>query len=727
MNKGALHREWSLWNQLVLGQKNNVENPSAISGIEKPINGNIEINEKVLTKEKNYDDIEKNSAVLETRKSLSTLKFLSSIIFTIFAFTYIFTNFIQINDSSIFNHTPCSMGMNQNDAFTLHNLNEEFANVLDGSIGEPHEVIEIPLIPYSNISDPVYSQILVNNTFGASWNKPISINYIPPPSNITYNRIILTLDTTVQGVQYDRLLHIYLDDNEIWRSSTIEPSGKLSHSFAQKDVTMYSSLFNKNSHLLVQLNNLVTPKLTGKFEITISALYFNEVDIIAEKHYPEIIPLTPSEVNNKFPPIVRYPDAPLNDITLPTVNYNATKLVLLLTTSGNAEEEFWFSNVLDEYKNLFVSHNRHFEGHGSCRVINVFVNGVRVHSTNPKQVIFTGGVAPPLWNSIVSTGAFDLMPYHIDLTAILPLLWDSTAKLEIEITNCIDDDVKSVVKSGVGSNWITSASLAVWEDETIDDSFGEVSLLDNSTTIKSFAIAPPFSGMLTQIIKASYSNYLQSNVTFLYKDGTQSNLLSTFENTANQTSMIILTKFGDNQSVLSIPKLNTSISVIDNENSEIVKQFSMSSNSSLANILKFAPAVVGSPDVSYDLNLTVKFDAGGYSGLTPLFQIKSKENGTAEFTISPSGNHGSGAVLHNYTLTNLDGEIYSRLALADNGTIVYDNVTTTETTDITKLFPEKSELFVSELAELHWLTADEFIEIENLLREDEFAEFLSFF
>lgn len=630
-----------------------------------------------------------------------------------------------------FNHEGCmSSSKDTTQPFSLRNLQTQQldqAFIYENS-SKPHEVIEIPLSPHEDISSPVYSQQLLKESFALSWSKPVLLKYTPPPSNISYDRIILTLDTTIDGVQYDRLVHIYLGDNEIWRSSTMEPSGQLSHSFAQKDVTLYYDLFDKKGDMLFQLDNLVTKKLTGAFNITLSALYFKDETKGSDRYgrtpsHPKIIPLTKSVYGSIDPPLIYYPDSKLS-LSLPKSPNNVTNLLLLLTTSPNAAEEFWYSNLLDEHKDAFVDHGRHFYGHGSCRVINVYADGVRVHSANPKPYIFSGGIAPTLWNTIVSVGAFDISPYLIDLTPILPLMWDESINLEVEISNCVDDDEKATLKSSIGSNWITSASLALFEDEEIDCSFGQVESIQNSTTIKSFAINPPFSGFLTQILKASYNNVFETNVTHVYKNGTQVTEISTFENYINQTSMNVITKWGDSQSVLSLPKLNTTVTILNGDTMEPIKEVTKLANSSIANKLSFLPPKEGSADISYSTNISVSLDIAAYKGKTPIFVISSKENGTADFTIAENGpNFGSASVMHNYTLTDIKGHVYNRVALAENSTLVSDKVTETNATGIYKTAEAFDiPLSVFTILEMDWLSPEELNELESYLSYDELSE-----
>lgn len=774
MKKGSLHREWSLWNQLILSQ-----NQTVLNDIDNDnINGNSPFSDISVTDhydEKHsihssssspyhsYNDDEKkyfSDKYYSFKNWKKSFIFSGYFILSLLSISFLF-NFNNDNNSSLLNlksliHNYILKSHNSNHIdFSLSNF-QDFQDFQDNNnfnsltTSQPHEIIDIPLFPYSDISNPVYSSLLLNHTFALSWNRPISVDYYSPPSNITYNRIILTLNTSIDGVQYDRLIHIYLNDNEIWRSSTIEPSGNLSTSFTQKDVTMYSNLFNKNGSLLIQLDNLITKKLTGKFNIQINALYFNDNEIEnfendftieyesdeflnsknpfgknISNHPNYILPLTSNKIADNIPPIVYYPDSNLSNIKLPFINYNTTKLLLLVSTSGNAAEEFWYSNLVDKYKDYFLSNDHHFYGHGSCRVINIFVNGIRIHTTNPKPYVFTGGIAPTLWNSIVSTGSFDLLPYHIDLTPVLPLLWnDPSSLLEIEISNCIDDDVKSVIKSGINSNWITSASLAIWEDENIDDSFGTFEILDNSTTIKEFAFAPPFSGFLTQIIKADYKNYLQSNITYTLKDGTQLSNLKNYESETNQTSLIFISKFADSQSCLTILKSNSTKSNIDPLTLDSLDSFSMISNNTLKSKLEFLePKIID--DITFNVNLSVAFNTGAYSSMIPLAEIKSKENGTAEFTLSSSGNHGTGSMLHNYTLSTIDGLIYNREALTNNSVILYDNITILDSTSDSMIDLDSQIIPTSsKLDQLNFLTLEEKNELNSLLNEEEVANLI---
>ncbi|GMM29364.1 hypothetical protein DAMA08_020800 [Martiniozyma asiatica (nom. inval.)] len=686
-----LHREWTLWNQLVFG------NTDLNSNLNQLAESNSELNGLKLKQENESNLINEKEKLTYPHRSLSNKNpiFKGKNFFGIAILIFIAYSFFNtLFDFS----TPCHMNVHHDvnifSKFPLKNVQhyyDTFETITPSNLSsdsdDVREVIEIPFIPYSNISDPIWTSDSLNYTFGHSWGHPAIFKYAPPPTNITFNKIVMTMDTNVDGVQYDRLVNIFLNNVEIWRSSTMEPAGNLSHSYSQKDLSPFYSLFKKESEIMISLDNLINTKLTGAFDISIKILYFN----VPNKYHTNYPSSVNSLIDFKYPqeaPIIRYPDDPNQSFKIPQLNFNTTKAELLITTSGNSEEEFWYSNLLDEFKNQFASHGHQFNGHGPCRVVSVFLDGMRIYSMNPKPVIFSGGISPALWNPIMSDGSFHLDPLKVDLTPILPLLWAAgDSNLSFEISNCIDDDEsKPVLKSGIGSNWISSLSLALWEDDEIEDSFGEILNFDNSTKIKSFGIAPPFSGFLNQIVSAEYQNSISSNLTFVRKDGSISNFIKEITNDVNQTSITVISQWGDKQSVFSVPESEDVFSTINSSDFSILETLSFKQKFPLAVKLssigskapKWGPPIKKPPtDVTYNVNITKsrKLEMS-FNGLA-ILDIKAKENGTSTFTLSPEGNHGFGTVEHNYTMINPSGIEYNRHALGSNGTILFDNVTNT--------------------------------------------------
>ena len=152
-----------------------------------------------------------------------------------------------------------------------HSLHQLDSGVPSGSTTdaegpEYHEIFEVS-VPAVDYGVPVYSEVVLDDySFGNSWGKPAMVGYIPP-EDLDFNRVVVNISTVVSGVQYDRLAHLYLSDVQIWRTSTAETGGKNVTASFYKDVTQYLSLFDKNTSVVFQLDNLLTPKLTGSFNV----------------------------------------------------------------------------------------------------------------------------------------------------------------------------------------------------------------------------------------------------------------------------------------------------------------------------------------------------------------------------------------------------------------------------------------------------------------------------
>jgi len=578
-----------------------------------------------------------------------------------------------------------------------------------------HEFIEIPVLPALEYGEPVYQQHLLNATFGNSWGLPATAQYMPPPASVNFSQVVLTLNVWVAGVQFDRLIHVYVDGNEVWRSSTPEPSGRDSHTFTQKDVSLYGSIFQKKTQLMLQLDNLITSKLTGVFNVSLDAFYYNyhgsrslvphkdqiklpgggEVQV---KDVDDVI--IPGRRDNLFqhsedanhivplikalpgrPPLVYYPNSRLH-VVLPKVNANTTQARVVAYISGNAEEEFWYSNLLDEYKDRFKDHGHEFGGHGPCRVINVYHNGVRIDSTNPFPVIYTGGISPALWNPIVSTGAYDIIGLSLDVTLLLPYLWEGPEALDIEVSNCFDDDLPGgALKSGIGSNWISSASLALWEDEQVVHSEGEVQVADNGTKVTSIAIVPPFSGFMNQIVTAKYSNQVRTYFNYTFANGSSVDFIAEHYTTAHQSNIQIIKSFGDKQTLVAVQKGQRSHAILNATDNSTFFSFNLSTSYPLVVSIEKQKKQSVPPDSSYKISLVKGSSFKARVNGSKILKLKVSENGTSNFTLSPDGNHGEGRVEHNLTISTKSGHVYNRHALGDNATLVYDNVTIIEPAD----------------------------------------------
>ncbi|CCH43087.1 Peptide-N4-(N-acetyl-beta-glucosaminyl)asparagineamidase A [Wickerhamomyces ciferrii] len=536
-----------------------------------------------------------------------------------------------------------------------HNNNHEFNELVDN-----HN--DISITPNSNFEkdytktfeiqlpiiydDLIHQQTILNHSFGNSWGVPAKTSFKPDIDSSKFNRVVLNLETWVDGVQYDRLAHVFIDDIPVWRTSTVEPGNSLVYSESSKDVSKYLSLFQKDEiDVTFQLDNLVRGNLNGAFNTTLSILYYYQkehIDLTDPASYFQISNRPAqriSKIHNVKPnktPLLYYPSDKL-DFTIPIINSNTTNLKLNLYTSGNAAEEFWYSNVLDQYKNKFSNHGHSLLGHGPVRVVNVYLDGIKISSTAPEPIIFSGGISPSLWKPIIGVNAFDIKPLEIDLTSFLPNLWENGGKLEIEITN--GEELGKVAQ-----NWITAVDLLHWESSEIESSFGEVERFDNSSSYKAFAIGTSPSNLF-QTVVSKHSSEIFSNLTFNLFNGTQLPIKLHTISDASFTNFQAYSNYGDSQLVTSVTSNGFKSEIIKDD--EVIAKLTKSKVFPLYITLLTEPVI--NYDISYDVNITHAYQNDIKIDDQRVYHVKSVQNGTSSFTLSPKGNHGFGSTEQNYT------------------------------------------------------------------------------
>lgn len=447
---------------------------------------------------------------------------------------------------------------------------------VDQTIEPANEGVEVsyPYVPNPSYGNPVYSGVLLEHTFANSWEKPALVTFTPP-AGVLFNKVVLTLNTSVGDYQYDRLAHLFVGGAEIWRTSTIEPNGGIRFSIFKKDVTPYASLFQTETPVLFQLDNIVSSTLKGAFDIQLSIdLYYSlepalgsdddtgvqqavslagqynifSVAKPADKVYPLVESSSPG-----VPPLV---DIPLQTfvVDLPTVPNNTTRLRLSVFTSGNGDEEFWYTNVLDTYANIYP--NNTLLAHGPTRFINIYVDDQRIVSQTPHPVIFTGGISPDFWMPIVSNNAFDLKSYDVDVSGLLPYLWEnsnssSSHSLRIELSNGLDGEI--------GKDWTTSANLLAYESDQVVKSRGSVISIESPTTSNS--VGSYEDDVFAQVVNAKLGGVFSSNLAFTLKSGTTINTtfkhvthgeISNIQAYLNEGNLEYVTHVGHNHRHLSI-------------------------------------------------------------------------------------------------------------------------------------------------------------------------------
>lgn len=523
--------------------------------------------------------------------------------------------------------------------------------------GGAKEVLSVayPLRPDEKYGKPVHLEVLVDHVFD-SWGHPDLVSFKPPKKNFT--NVVLTLKTTVDGVQYDRLAHLYVGGAEIWRTSTIEPGSREVFSKFKKDVSSYASLFKENTHVLFQLDNVVTGWLTGKFHVELTADFYDSphgatediessADLLTEKYKvfdirkpaDKVYPLVDKQLASS-PPIEYLPSQTFV-FKLPLVARNTTRLKLAAFVSGNSDEEFWYSNVLDRYTDRFADDGNLFLGHGPTRFLNVYVDGKKIAAQAPQPFIFTGGYSPALWNPVVAINAFDLPSVDIDVTGLLPLLWESgDHELRLSIDNGLDEVQGGA--SGIGHDWIVSANLLTYENSDVVKSSGEVLHVGERSRGNSLGVSPPYTGTLQQIVDGIFQGQLTSKLVFELKDGnTVDTTVSTF--TKGEISNVQqYSNLGNLARIVHVGHSSKSFLLTDNlDDDSVIHQTNISLSYPLV-ISLVQTLAEGGVDLDFKI-VNSKLTTLDINGKEVMAETIA-QNGTSVFHIRLNGNYGSGAL-----------------------------------------------------------------------------------
>jgi hypothetical protein len=286
-------------------------------------------------------------------------------------------------------------------------------------------------------------------------------NYTPPECK--FNRVTMNFTVTSQGRQYDRLALMYFGDTEVWRTSTAEPTTNGIEWTYIKDMTEFMSLWNSPQKLIFDLGNLVNNIYTGSYNTTLIATFFTSQDTVEPASL--IIPISTRSGADNVGSVFTLPSQnATNTVSFPR---NANRAVFSVYACGQADEEFWWSNVLQSDVDTFEAVDGTLFGYSPFREIQVLIDGQLAGVQWPFPVIFTGGVVPGLWRPIVGLDAFDLREHEIDITPWLPVLCDGAEHtFEIKVVGLLDDGSSSgTLSETVGSSWYVTGKVFIWLDD----------------------------------------------------------------------------------------------------------------------------------------------------------------------------------------------------------------------------------------------------------------------
>jgi hypothetical protein len=242
-----------------------------------------------------------------------------------------------------------------------------------------------------------------------------------PPAGCTgpWSKIVLTVSTRVDGVQFDRLLDVYVGGALLLSSSTSEPCcigqpGFYVHWTAQRDVSQYAALLAQPQGVSIDLGNVVDATYTGIYVSTATLTFYRTGPTAPAVAAPDWVLGVHSAVDNLqqdgYYVVNRAGEVASQAVSFPR---NLTALHAELFAQGHgACEEFWWGEP------------------GQCgtgtpyREVAVYLDGKLAGAAPVFPVTFTGASGPGLWEPIPSPRAWNLRPYEVDLTPFVGTLTD---------------------------------------------------------------------------------------------------------------------------------------------------------------------------------------------------------------------------------------------------------------------------------------------------------------
>ncbi|KAL1900969.1 hypothetical protein Sste5346_002031 [Sporothrix stenoceras] len=348
---------------------------------------------------------------------------------------------------------------------------------------------------------------LMTHVFGNSYNAPFVGSYTPPAT--AFNRVVMNFTVVSEGRQFDRLALMYLNDTEVWRTSTAEPVKAPGIRWVYlKDMTAYLALWRTPQKVIFDLGNLQNDVYTGSFNASLTATFFqsdagDHVDTAPPSDV--VIPISKRKSDvNAVSQFTLPADVATNTIT--DFPRNARRAVFSVSANGQADEEFWWTNVLQSDTTTFnATGGGIFPGFSPFREVQVLIDGQLAGVQWPFPVVFTGGVVPSLHRPIAGADVFDLREHEIDISPWLPVLCDGEPHtFAIQIAGIDDNGQPSgevTLTKQVAASWYVTGKIFVWlNNEDGDDS----SALVTTGTPPSIQSSGP---------DVSVSQHLQQNAT----------------------------------------------------------------------------------------------------------------------------------------------------------------------------------------------------------------------
>lgn len=207
--------------------------------------------------------------------------------------------------------------------------------------------------------------------------------------------------------------------------------------------------------------------MTGVYNTTLTASFFSAPQ--AATPADAVLTISSRQANNDSQPSVfSIPDQVASNI-ITDFPRNAVKAIFSVSATGQGNEEFWWSNVLESNTLTYNASGGQLPGNSPFREVQVLLDGKLAGVQWPFPVIFTGGLSPAFWQPIVGIDAFDLKDGEIDMSPWLPVLCDGQPhNLTVNVVGLSDDGKTATLSPNVTSSWQVTGKMFVWLDDKAD-------------------------------------------------------------------------------------------------------------------------------------------------------------------------------------------------------------------------------------------------------------------
>lgn len=270
--------------------------------------------------------------------------------------------------------------------------------------------IEIPI--KRPTVEPVVVQVMEHVKFDHA-HPPVENEVTLPKGN--WEKVILTITGDQEGRQFDRIMHIWAGNTQIFAGCTPEPTKDGIMWKLEKDITLYLPILSGKKTFTTQLENYMDELHTGIPNMSFYLEFFpSEEKEISQKSWEMKIPDSIIPILNAPKPYMIEKDG-IMDVPLTLPNDMKELYLDLYVIHQNKDEFFWSLNP-------------------AFREVEIFIDDQPAGVIWPEPILYTGGVNPLLYRPVSGLRSMNLPTFIINLTPFAGLL-GGEHKLSIRVEN----------------------------------------------------------------------------------------------------------------------------------------------------------------------------------------------------------------------------------------------------------------------------------------------------